>query len=253
MSRAALALILLLLVPTSAAPSGHYSVSLLGTDNPVCSDEVPCATIQHVVDNICPQVCTINLADGTYNQRTSVIYYKLVSISGNCGNPFAVTVTDAGVPGAIFAVQDHAILTIQCMTLSSNTSGSVGFLARQFSIGDVNYVNFVQFPGGNGVAVNETSQVNVFSPGFYGAANLGMSAGDLSTLKVGGSVTVNGPNFGTAFIGSFFGSRIKFYAAVAGFTPSYSYICSDATVENSATIPGALGAYPGNSGCKTYG
>jgi len=68
-------------------------------------------------------------------------------------------------------IQDHAILTISCMTLAGYANGSVGFASRQFAIGDVYYIDFGQFRGGHVVVANETSKVNMHSPGIYGDAS----------------------------------------------------------------------------------
>ena len=145
----------------------------------------PCTTFQRPVD-LCPigQYCTILAAPGVYSQRTNVFYYKVISIfgplnnKGECADNRTVVVDDHRIakPGAIFFAQDHSILTISCMSLTAYSEGSLGFGARQFSIGDVNDVRFGTFVAGFGVSANETSKINVHNPEIGGGASRFASA-----------------------------------------------------------------------------
>jgi hypothetical protein len=133
----------------------YYSVAPppLGNDANDCVSAA-CATFQHAV-NLCPSGghCKIEVAPGSYSQKTSVVHYKVVTITGpisatgQCADTNGVVVVDDRTNGAmetsaIFWVQDHAILSIRCMTLRGYMEGSTGFAARQFAIGDVDDIDF---------------------------------------------------------------------------------------------------------------
>jgi hypothetical protein len=137
---------------------------------------------QHVF-KICPNggVCHLTLAPGTYSQRLNATYYKVFQVDGQltadgrCADRAAVEIDDRidGAPtaGALFSGQDHVTLTVQCLTVRAYATGSIGFTSRQFAILDINYVEFLDFPGGTGIAVNEMSKANVFSPTIKGDAS----------------------------------------------------------------------------------
>jgi hypothetical protein len=138
-------------------------------------------------------------APGIYSQKTNVVYYKTILISGpwdqngDCIDRSAVVVDDR-IDGAgqtaIFWAQDHATLRIYCITLAAYTNGSIGFAFRQFAIGDVNDVDFKNFRGGLGVNAAETSKVAILNAGIYGDASQFVKASDLSQITIVGTLTV---------------------------------------------------------------
>ena len=266
--RAVVALLVLSTVK-AAATTYHVAPAPSGSDaNDCLSPLKACATFQRAVD-LCPTGahCSIVPAPGTYSQKTNIFYYKVISVSGprdkneNCIDRGAVVVDDringAGQAGPIFFVQDHAILTISCMTLDAYANGSVGFETRQFAIGDVNYVDFRQFRGGQGIVANETSKVNVHSPGIYGDASRFAMAADLSQVTIGGTIRIgDGLTFEVAFLSALSNSIVLVYPStiVGGETMSgASYQCGDAIIKKNVILPGGDAPYVENENCKVFG
>ena len=246
---------------TAAAQTYYVAPAPSGSDaNDCLGPSTSCATFQRAVD-LCPIGCGIVLAPGVYSQKTNVAHFKLISISGpqdengNCIDRNAVIVDDRvnGVADSIFWVQDHATLTISCMTLAAYKDGSSGFSARQFAIGDVNYVDFKQFRGSQAVAANETSKINIYSPGIYGDASRFAGAADLSQVYIGGTITVgDGLTFEVAFLSAFSNSIVLFHPSkmVGGETMSgASYECNDAIIKTNVTLPGGDVPYVGTENC----
>ena len=265
------ALIALLVLSSGAAAAETYYVAPApsGSDaNDCLSPSKACATFQRAV-NLCPLGgwCNILPAPGVYSQKTRVYYYKALAIfgrldeKGNCVDRGAVVVDDringVGQADAIFWVQDHAILTISCMTLAAYAKGSTGFAARQFAIGDVDYVDFGQFPSGTGVAANETSKISIYSPGVYGDAVRFAVASDLSQITIGGTIRIGGGlTFDVAFLSAISNSIVSFNAStiVGGEGMSgASYQCVDAIITKNVTLPGGDLSYVGNENCKVFG
>jgi hypothetical protein len=265
----AIVVVLVLSTVTATAETYHLAPAPSGSDANDCSSpSKACATFQRAA-NLCPRGahCGISVAPGVYSQKTNVAYYRVVSVSGpqdengHCIDRSAVVVDDRinglGQAGAIFSVQDHAILTISCMTLAAYATGSVGFASRQFAIGDVNYVDFRQFRGGHGIVANETSKVNIHSPGVYGDAARFASAGDLSQLTIGGTIRIgDGLTFDVAFLSAFSNSVVLVYPStiVGGEAMSgASYQCSDAIIKKNVILPGGDVSYVGNENCRVFG
>jgi hypothetical protein len=266
--RAVVALLVLSTVK-AAATNYHVAPAPSGSDaNDCLSPLKACATFQRAVD-LCPTGahCSIVPAPGIYSQKTNVFYYKVISVSGprdkndNCIDRGAVVVDDringVGQAGSIFFVQDHAILTISCMTLAAYANGSVGFASRQFAIGDVNYVDFGQFRGGYGVAASETSKVNIHSPGIYGDASQFASAGDLSQVTIGGTIKIgDGLTFDVAFLSAASNSVVSVYPLTivggAGMSGA-SYQCRDAIIKKNAILPGGDVSYGEKENCTVLG
>jgi hypothetical protein len=256
----ALSAILFLSTVTAAAQTYYVAPSPSGSDANDCSSpSTPCATFQRAV-NLCPpgSHCSIVPAPGVYSQKTNVIFYKTISISPeNCTDRSAVVVDDringVGQAGSIFQVQDHATLTIQCMTLEAHANGSVGIASRQFSIGDVNYVDFGQFQGGLGVMADETSKINLYSAGIYGDASRFVWAADLSEITISGTIGVgDGLTFEVAFLSAFSNSIVsvrpsKIMGGEA--TSGASYQCNDAIITTNVTLPGGDVPHVGNGNC----
>jgi hypothetical protein len=250
---------------TAAAQTYYVAPAPSGSDTNNCSrPSRACATFQRAV-NLCPLQahCDIVSAPGVYSQKTDVIHFRFVTIwglrdrDGNCDNRSAVVVDDringVGQAGHIFQVVDHATLTISCMTLAAYANGSVGFVSRQFAIGDVNYVDFKQFRGGLGVAATETSKINIFSPGIYGDASRFATAGDLSQVAIGGPIRIgDGLTFEVAFLSALSNSIVLFHPSkmLGGETMSgASYQCNDAIIKTTVTLPGGNVPYVGSQNC----
>ena len=260
MKAVALALTTLTLFCNSASGQAYY-IATTGSDLNDCSLAAPCATMQHVY-SVCPNggVCSLTLAPGTYSQRLDATYYKVFEINGqmgadgSCADRAAVEIDDRvdGVPtaGALFSGQDHVILTVQCVTVRAYATGSIGFASRQFAILDINYVAFLDLPGGFGISVDEMSRANTVSPHINGSASRWAVAGDGSTLTVGGNLVYSSGTMEVAIIGALYGAIVNFYpSSVRGKPAGYAYQCVDATLRNATAIPGRMGAYPGTDNC----
>ena len=254
-----------LLATAIGAYAQMFYVAPDGSDQKGCSNpSTPCATFQHAVD-LCPfgGYCAISVAPGVYSQKTNVFYYKVISIVGHqdpigqCIDRNAVVVDDRldgiGQGGPIFSAQDHSVLTIRCMTLTAYARGSIGFATRQFAIGDVNEVNFLQFPEGYGVSANETSKISVYSPGIYGNSSRFALAADLSQVTLVGTIRIgDGLTFEVAFLSALFNSVVSVYpsAIVGGAGMSgASYQCVDALIKKNVLLPGGDLPYGGNDNC----
>ena len=251
----------------AAAYTYYVAPAPIGNDKNNCSTPSrACTTFQRAVD-LCPlgQHCTILAASGVYSQRTNVFYYKVISIfgplnnKGECANNRTVVVDDHGIakPGAIFFAQDHSILTISCMSLTTSGEGSFGFAARQFSIGDVNDVRFGTFVAGSGVSATETSKINVHNPEIGGGASRFAVATDLSQLSIGGTIVL-GDNltFEVAFVSSIHNSVVSVYPlAITGGKAllGASYQCVDSIVKRNTSLPGGDIPYAANADCKVSG
>lgn len=241
-----------------AAPaSAQYFLAPTGSDSNDCLN-APCATAQHIVD-LCPGICGIHVAPGRYHGKVNVQYYKVIVFSGrgvaddSCPSPYSIVFDDQGVaaPGPLFSGQDHAILTLNCLGLAAYNSGTSGFVARQFAIGDANDIAYFSFPNGIALSANETSKMNAVNSYIYGGANNWGSASDLSQLSVGG-VLYAAESFSDAMIAGLFGSIVSFYpSSVTGTTGGPSYKCVGATIKNPSAIPGQ-GPSPSNLNCQTY-
>ena len=261
--------VLLFVNATAMADTYFVAPPPVGNDaNDCLRPSHPCATFQRAVD-LCPKggTCGIVPAPGVYSTKTNVYYYKAITIagqwdeSGNCVDNSAVTVddriNDTGERGNIFWVQDHSILTIACLTLKSYASGTSGFSARQFAIGDVNDVKFQEFPAGLAISASETSKINVHSPTIVGDASRFASATDLSQVHIGGVVTIReNINFDVAFVSSLYNSVVSIFPQeVVGGKEirGASYQCVDAIIKKTIILPGNDKPFTDSSNCSLTG
>ena len=236
-----------------------------GSDSNNCrSEHVPCATFQWAL-GLCPvaQHCVIYLGAGLYSQHLDVVHFAHVSIVGNrqdgvCADRHAVTIDDTSLDGnnALFTVEDHATLTLSCMTLAAHR-GNSGFHARQFAIGDLVDIEFASFPGRSAVSASETSKINVANPSIAGNANRFAYAMDLSQIDIGGVVKIaDGLRFDVALIASINNSVVAFrpesMEGGAGFSGA-SYQCTAASIEKTVVLPGGDRPYNPEDGCTING
>jgi len=256
---------LLLLFTAHAFARQTYYVAPHGKDRNRCTSlSSPCATVQRAVD-LCGdrQYCGIVVAPGVYSQRTNVIYYKVISITGpmnadgHCTDPNAVRFDNNYIDGPrnspIFFAQDHSILTLECLTLKAEGPGSIGLMARQFAIADANDIQFF----GSGLAAVETSKINVSSPTINSGGSRFATAADLSQVTIGGKVIIRPQvTYEVAFVSSLFGSVVSVLPtsidggdAIGG----YAYQCSSSILKRTVVLPGDDKPYPGNENCKVYG
>jgi hypothetical protein len=263
-----LAIAVLAAAATPVAAETYY-VAPTGTDTNDCLSPLKsCATFQHTVD-LCPlgKACAILPAPGRYSQKTNVTYYKLIWIigpqgqDGSCIDRSAIIIDDRiegiGPRGAIFAVQDHAIFALSCVTVRSYAQGTVGFFARQFGIGDVNYVDFLDFSDGVGASAAEGGKINLYSPGILGdAAGFAFATG-LSQINIGGTLRLADKiKFSAAFLSSSSGSLITMHPdAIVGSSTflGASYQCSYALIDKNVVLPGGDTPAANNENCTVIG
>lgn len=230
-------------------------VSTTGSDsNNGLTSATPFATIQHAVD-VAPvgTPTAIQLANGVYHQRTNIVYYKVISLLGNPANNLGVIIDDNGIgPGIMVSAQDHCIATTDHISFASYSTGSTGFATRQYAIGDVNNARFFSFVGGNAVAANEGSKVNLFNTQVGTDASRFATVADNSQLNVGGSFDYLGGTFNVAMFSVLFGGILNFVpSSVSGSSSSYSYQGAGGIIKNAGAIPG-IGAYPGMVNTQLY-
>src|SRR5262245_25525951 len=98
-----------------------------GDDNNNClSLTTQCATIEHAI-TLCPigGICSISLAAGTYTTTTgyNIFYHRIVGITGDCANHGNVVINAVGNNISMFFVQDFAIGSVQCLSVTTNSTG----------------------------------------------------------------------------------------------------------------------------------
>src|SRR5262249_48370958 len=100
-----------------------------------------------------------------------------------------------------------------------------------------------------GVSANETSKINIYSPGIYGDASRFAAAGDLSQVHIGGAVRGgNGLTFEVAFFFAVSHFIVLFFPSklVGGVEQSgAAYQFNDATNKKNVTLPGCGVPYLG--------
>jgi hypothetical protein len=223
-----------------------------------------CARFQRAVD-LCliASYCLILAGTGTYSQATNVTHFKNISIvgltdgHGDCRDRHAVNVKNQTDGQPIFWVQDHATLTISCMSLEARGPSQCGFVSRQFAIGDVVDVDVAASSRGCGVAAHETSKINISNPGIYGEASRFAFASDLSQVTIGGLVKIgNVIKFDVAFLASLNNSIVSFYPSGieggAHFSGA-SYQCSNASIKKTVVLPGGDVPYQETDDCTITG
>lgn len=157
----------------------YMFVSPTGTGD--CSSAASPCTMQHAVDiSVDGRTTVLYPAPGTYPGDLNVVYYRVINIAGDCSNYANVKIGGSiGVTG-----QDHAIVTLSCLTITSSTTGVT---SRQFTIIDVDGVVFG--PMTWGIVATEKSKINVCGVSFYGNMAYVLGATGNSDLYLGCNVT----------------------------------------------------------------
>jgi hypothetical protein len=235
----------------------HYKAAPTGNDTNDClSLSTPCLTIQHAID-LCALgvVCSIDLADGAYSTTVgyNLYYYRFINVTGNCANHAAVTVQIAANSKVLWTIQDHAVGTINCMTMTTNGTGNTVIQGRQLGIVDLDNVDIGSgFVSGTLIVSTGLSSVNcggtlniVAQPGY--AAMMQASQNSLLTFACATTIQVAGGSTGTTISadGKSYVSLggASFSGAGAG-TGTFGSQCSiqDATLNKAGlTIPGVAG------------
>ncbi len=147
--------------PAAATPAGN--------DSNACTSAAPCLTLQHtcsVIDTLPFGVYSLYVADGTYTSTGSgnvvcgLNYNHAVTITGDVTNPNFVVLQLVGNDTGI-DVQDHAIVGINGVYITSSGANSNGIVSRQYTITDYNNVWFGQLSVD--VFATEASKINCLS------------------------------------------------------------------------------------------
>jgi hypothetical protein len=82
-------------------------------------------------------ICNIRLQPGIYlDPAVNIYYHRTISFRGNCSAPNAV-IFRATKPGTkLIWIQDHAIGMVACLTMDSESTGTIGIAGRQHIIAE---------------------------------------------------------------------------------------------------------------------
>lgn len=240
-------------------PIRSFSLSMFidpaGSDSNGCLTALaPCLTPQRVID-LCPTgwICSVTMAAGTYNAENTILsYYKGVSFSGDCGSPTGVNwrVTSNGTYAIL--VQDHAILGMSCMQITSGATGNTGIYVRQFAIADYVDISWGAFAAGTHVFVIQGSANCAGANNqILGGAAFHVHAGNNSTVNYSCTETIPSATSWTTFARAFYSSVIDVTGSTfsgAGATTSTGAQCNADGV--SVIAKGAV-VFPGTAATCT--
>jgi hypothetical protein len=180
-------------MPTGARAQTHW-VAKNGNDSDTCTEkEAPCLTVQGAIRKVQQGTyATISIAPGVYEEQISIVYFRGISLVGDCQNIGAVTLRGPQ-PGPVIWVEDHPIAVVACLTLDAapGVSGVAGIVSRQFSITDYTHTRFGDMPGGTHIVANEMSKINCqMGNEIAGSAVSHVSVGGMSTILLGRPINV---------------------------------------------------------------
>lgn len=202
----------------------------------LCASPAFGQTIQQAVD-AAGQYGHVQVPDGTYSAGANLNYYRLVTITGNCADPTKVVVNTND--GLIFSAQDHAILTVSCLTLAG--ANAIGLFARQFAIIDYNRVIFGAMK--MHVSAAENSRINCQSARIVGNAIYHAAASGHSTISLACPITIDPGVTVDAFAYAVRSSIIDASGdAIKGNVSGYAYI------NDASQIYQPKHGFPGNGG-----
>jgi hypothetical protein len=187
----------------SAAPAGYDFVAAPdGDDNGECTEARPCSPQAAV--NACPdgQVCSVYLQPGLYlDPEVNIYYHRTIGLFGNCDDPHDVIFRATKPGGALVWIQDHAIGTVNCLTLEATAPGASGIRGRQHIIADYDRVIFGPMPGGTHIGMNEFSIASCQDTVWItGDAGVHAAASAHSKLNLGCHMTLTEPRTFTHFV-----------------------------------------------------
>jgi|SRR5215831_1487215 len=196
----------LLVLALGVAAQGQIESSFVaapdGDDNGECTDARPCSPQGAV--KTCPMggICIIRLQPGIYlDPAVNIYYHRTISFRGNCSAPNTV-IFRATKPGtALIWIQDHATGTVACLTMDSESTGTIGIAGRQHIIADYERVIFGAMPDGMHVAMNEFSIASCLDTVWIiGDAKTHFAAANNSNLNLNCSITLSEPRVFTYFV-----------------------------------------------------
>lgn len=173
-----------------------------GDDANDCTSRAsPCRTIQAAVDKApWGRASSIQFVGCGSFAPVNVVYYRFIGIVGREGDLSCIEIR--AEPGRIAVTcQDHAVVTLQYVTLAAAGSGSSGFHGRQYCIADVVDVRYLDFPQGHHNAFTENSRLNCGGAiHVAGGAATFATASDFSTLSLNCRLVVAAVAFPGAFV-----------------------------------------------------
>jgi hypothetical protein len=131
----------------------------------------------------------IILSSGSHSGDCNLTYHNVVTVLGDCSEPRRVSIALAGNDYGFF-VQDHAIVGINCLTIGSTGTGSIGIKSRQYAIADYRNVHFGSMPAGVHVSAQEASKINCLSATIIGGATYHLWANQQSLIMINCEVTI---------------------------------------------------------------
>jgi len=196
-----LGLLLALVLGGAAHADYQFVAAPNGVHKGKCTSRRPCSPQGAV--NACPdgRVCSILLKPGLYlDPAVNIHYHRTIMLYGNCEDPHAV-IFRATKPGALVAIQDHAIGAVRCLTLEATAPGAVGISGRQHIIADYERVIFGPMPEGTHLSMNEFSIASCIGPVWIsGDASIHASASAHAKLNLGCHMTLTEPRAFTYFV-----------------------------------------------------
>ena len=228
-------------------------VSPMGKDAPDCGgSRNSCKTIKYACGLIREGTTSLNLAPGTYDpDRCAIAHFRFVQVIGHCADPTKVVVRAPG--GLIFSAEDHATMTINCLSIGTSAGGSgvVGFHTRQFAIGDYIKVHFSSMAVA--VSASEHSKINCLGGiRISGTIHYYIAASGTSTVKADCDTTLVGsPAINSLYWavkesrveaegGSFSGAAIVKYKYIVDhstlYKPTKAIPGSETLVQNGGTV-----------------
>src|SRR5262249_28289569 len=131
----------------------------------------------------------------------NIYSHRTISFRGNCSAPNTV-IFRATKPGtALIWIQDHATGTVACLTMDSESTGTIGIAGRQHIIADYERVIFGAMPDRMHVAMNEFSIASCLDTVWIiGDAKTHFAAANNSNLNLNCSITLSEPRVFTYFV-----------------------------------------------------
>jgi hypothetical protein len=257
--------ILLVARPQPAMSQQYYAtyyVNPSGDDSNDCLSVLrPCRTIQAAVDRV-PLASTADIVlssgfhyiDGSPNYpAVNVVYWRGISIHGDCQSPDATTVR-INAPGiAAITAQDYAILIVTCLTLSSSAAGNTAIVCRQIAICDYGKIHFGALQDGQHVSIADRSSASCVDQIWIDdSAAVHAGAGNGSLLHLDCPIALTAPLSFIAFIQTTWHAMITISGAqITGPGAGAATSGIQCTIQNGTIIAGNV-TLPGNSPCQLY-
>jgi hypothetical protein len=139
-----------------------------------------------------------------------------------------------------FQAQDNAIMTVQCLSVTSSGTQSIGFGTRQFALMDISNVRIGQFAVGYPIRAQEMSKINCSGRlDVFGGAHSVVNVGGKSMISFGCAVSMIGSPTFVAFASVAQGSLLDAGTATySGDMRGQKYLCDNSEISGVETMPG---------------